>query len=276
LLRCAANRVRVETAREHVVRLSDGAETVVEQWGKRGPLIVGVHGLSASRRGWARIGEHLAGRYRLVAYDQRGHGDSAAKGPMTFERSVADLADVVASLGEPFDALIGHSWGGAVVVAGGRQLPVARVVAIDPMLHVRPGVWNAQTLPEYRRMLEQKLEEREASIRVSHAALPGVEVESKLHAARRITLPPIVALGEENAIDAGRWNLRELVLGYPKPLLLAVADPKRSVVLDEEREEFRAHGGPNVRLEVFDGASHSLQRDAFERFMPVLEEFLAA
>ena len=114
------------------------------------------------------------------------------------------------------------------------------------MLHVARGVWSTQTLPEYRRMLGEPLDEREASIRVSHAALPDVEIESKLHAARRITLAPIVALGVENGIDEGRWDVRDLVPGYPKPLLVALAD-----------------------------ASHSLQRDAFDRFMPVLETFLA-
>jgi pimeloyl-ACP methyl ester carboxylesterase len=266
----------MEMLREHPVRLSDGAETTVQQWGECGPLVACVHGLSASRRGWARIAEHLADRYRVVAYDQRGHGDSPVKGPMMLERSVADLADVVASLGEPVDALMGHSWGGAVAVVAGRQLDVSRVVAIDPMLYVEPGVWSAQTLPEYRRMLGQTLEDREASILTSHAALPQVEIESKLHAARRITLAPILALGDENAIDAGRWDLRELVRRYPKPLLLAVADPKRSVVSGAERDEFRARGGPHVRVAVFEGASHSLQRDAFDRFIPVLESFLAA
>jgi pimeloyl-ACP methyl ester carboxylesterase len=254
--------------------LSDGAETILQQWGERGPLLIGVHGLGSSRRGWARIGEHLADRYRLVGYDQRGHGDSSVQGPMTLDRSVADLAEVVASLGEPVHALIGHSWGGAVAVAGGRELDVARVVAIDPMLHVEPGVWSAQTLPEYQRMLGQPLTEREASIRLSHAGLPQVEVESKLHAARRITLPPVVALGEENAIDAGRWDVRELVAGYPKPLLFALADPRRSVVIAAQRPPLSARGGAHVQIEVFEGASHSLQRDAFDRFIPVLERFL--
>jgi len=61
---------------------------------------------------------------------------------------------------------------------------------------------------------------------------------------------------------------------YPKPLLLALADPKRSVVSPAERDEFRARGGPHVRVEVFAGASHSLQRDAFDRFIAVLERFL--
>ena len=259
---------------ERQVRLSDGADTTVQRWGERGPLLVAVHGLGSSRRGWARIGARLGDRYRVVAYDQRGHGDSGVKGPMTLERSVDDLADVVASLGEPVHALLGHSWGGAVVVAGGLRLGVARVVAFDPMLRVHPSVWSAQTLPEYRKQLAQALDEREASIRRSYAALPDVEIESKLHAMRRLTLEPVEALGTENGIDAGRWDLRELVAGYPKPLLLALADPKRSVVLDEERAEFRARGGEHVRVEVFAGASHSLQRDAFDQVMPVVEAFL--
>jgi pimeloyl-ACP methyl ester carboxylesterase len=262
-------------ARECRVRLSDGAQTTVQQWGDAGPIVVAVHGLGSSRRGWARIAERLADRYRVIAYDQRGHGDSDVKGPMIFERSVADLADVVASLDEPVHALVGHSWGGAVVVAGGRRLDVGRVVAMDPMLHVAPGVWNAQTLPEYRRQAAQPLDEREASIRRSFAALPEVEIESKLHATRRLTIEPIEALGAENDIDAGRWDLRELIAAYPKPLLLALADPKRSVVSEDERGQFRTGGGDRVRVEVFAGASHSLHRDAFDRVMPVVEDFLA-
>jgi pimeloyl-ACP methyl ester carboxylesterase len=268
------SRDRHALSREHRVRLSDGAQTTVQQWGTHGPLVVAVHGLSSSRRGWARIAERLAGRYRVIAYDQRGHGDSSVKGPMTLERSVADLAEIVASAGESVHAVIGHSWGGGVAVVGGRSLDVSRVVAIDPMLHVERGVWSTQTLPEYRRMLGQPLAEREASIRVSHGALPEVEIASKLHAAQRITLGPIVALGEENAIDEGRWDVRDVIADYPKPLLFALADPRRSVVVAAERPELRERGGPNVQVEVFEGASHSLQRDAFDRFMPLLERFL--
>jgi pimeloyl-ACP methyl ester carboxylesterase len=260
---------------ERRVRLSDGAETTVESWGERGPLLVGIHGLGASRRGWARIAEALAGRFRIVAYDQRGHGDHAEPAPMTFDRTVDDLAGVVASLGERVHALMGHSWGGAVAIAGGRRLDVDRIAAIDPMLHVAAGVWSRGAGAEYARMASTPLDAREASIRASNAALPEVEVEAKLHATRRLTFAAVEELDRANGIELGRWDLRDLVRDYPKPLLLALADPKRSVVLEDQREVFRATGGPNVRIEVFEGASHSLQRDAFDRFMPVLEAFLA-
>ncbi|HEY0615187.1 MAG TPA: alpha/beta hydrolase [Candidatus Elarobacter sp.] len=257
-----------------MLQLSDGAETTVQHWGERGPLLVAVHGLGASRRGWARIAEHLAQRYRVAAYDQRGHGDSSSRSPMTFARGVEDLADVVASLGEPVQALVGHSWGGAVAVAGGRRLDVERVAAIDPMLRVERGVWSRYTLPEYEKLFAQSPEEREAAVRRSYAALPEIEMESKLHATRRLALEPVVALGADNGIDEGRWDFRELIYDYPKPLLLALADPKRTVVPEAERAEYRARGGANLRIEVFTGASHSLQRDAFDRFLPVLETFL--
>jgi pimeloyl-ACP methyl ester carboxylesterase len=265
----------VETQQERRIRLSDGGETTLQQWGERGPLVVGVHGLGASRRGWARIGEHLVDRYRLVAYDQRGHGDTARATEMTFARTVADLGEVVAALGEPVHALVGHSWGGAVVVGGGRELDVARVVAIEPMLQLAPGVWSASVLREYRTLLAGTLPEREAAIRRANAALPEVEIAAKLHAARFITFEAIDALGAQNRIDEGEWALRAQLDDYPRPLLLAVADEKRTVFGVDDRAYARAHGGQQVRIEPFAGASHSLQRDAFDRFAPVFDAFLA-
>ncbi len=262
-------------SRERTVRLSDGAETWLEQWGERGPLIVGVHGVGASRRGWARIGEHLAARYRLVAFDQRGHGDSAHVRDLTFARTVRDAVEVVAALGEPVRALLGHSWGGAVAIGAGREAPVERVVAFDPMLFGAENVWRDSVMVNFRELLAPPLEERERILRTENAALPEVEIEAKVHAGRRITLEAIAALGADNAIDAGGWNFRHLLRDYPRPLLIAVAGQRRSVFLAEDRAYARQHGGPNVRLDVFEGASHSLQRDAFERVMPVLEAFLA-
>jgi pimeloyl-ACP methyl ester carboxylesterase len=260
---------------ESVVRLSDGAETTLQRWGERGPLVLGVHGVGSSRRGWARIGEHLASSVRVVAYDQRGHGDSSARSPMTLERILADLGDVVASLGEPVHALMGHSWGGAVAIIGGRRLDaVGRVVAIDPMLRLGAGLWSTSVLREHRPTLALPLEEREASIRRSYAGLPEVEVGSKLHATQRLSIGTLEALGADSEIEAGRWDYCSAVYDYPKPLLLALPDPTRSVVPPAEREELRDLGGPQVRFAVFEGAGHSLQREAFYRFIPVLEAFL--
>jgi len=134
---------------QRVVTLDDGAQTTVERWGEAGPIVLCVHGMTSSRKSWERTALHLRGRFRVVSYDQRGHGDSSGvTGPMTIERAVRDLENVVASLGETPHALLGHSWGGAVVILAGRSLPVRRVVAIDPGLRQLPQQW-------YREMLEE-------------------------------------------------------------------------------------------------------------------------
>ena len=68
------------------IDLGDGDVTTLEQWGESGPAIVCVHGIGSSRKSWVRTAEALAGSFRVFAYDQRGHGDSATvAGPMTSE-----------------------------------------------------------------------------------------------------------------------------------------------------------------------------------------------
>jgi len=116
------------------IDLGDGDSTTLEQWGDSGPAVLCVHGITSSRKSWVRTAEGLAGSYRVFAYDQRGHGDSAAvTGPMTHAQSVHDLRAVSAAMGGEIFALLGHSWGGTIVLRGGRELACKRVIAIDPM-----------------------------------------------------------------------------------------------------------------------------------------------
>jgi len=95
--------------------LDDGAFTTVERWGERGPVVLAVHGMTSSRKSWERLARHLAGRFRVVAYDQRGHGDSAGiDGPMSLERGVRGHGRERTELAvQSMDALevVGHEFG---------------------------------------------------------------------------------------------------------------------------------------------------------------------
>ena len=257
------------------VDLGDGNQTTLECWGESGPALLCVHGITSSRRSWARFAQHVAATHRVYAYDQRGHGDSAAvTGPMILERSLLDLEAVARAIGGEVRALLGHSWGGAVAILGGRRIATERVVAIDPMIHPAVGSWYADFVEELRPVFAAGADAREAMIRDSYATLPPIEVDAKLHAMRSMTLEPIVALGDENQVDAGGWDLRDTVSAYPKPMLLLLADPADSVVSADDVAFVRAHAGPNVQIEVFAGEGHSLQRTAFERFVAVTVPFV--
>jgi pimeloyl-ACP methyl ester carboxylesterase len=260
------------------VELGDGEATTVERWGERGPALIAVHGLTSSRKSWQRVAERLAADYRVFAYDQRGHGDSAGvAGPMTLERSAHDLAAVAAAIGEVY-GLIGHSWGGAVVVLAGRRLPVARVIAVDPVVRIEAGRWSPwldDIVGDLDPIFAAGPAERPAIIGEIYAALPPVDRAAKVHAMRHMSRDAVVRVGEENDADAGGWDLRETLRAYPRPLLIALADPSDSVVLPADVAFLHECAGANVRVELFTGESHSLHRTALERFCVLAKQFLA-
>lgn len=250
---------------ERPIELRDGA-TVLETWGTSGPSILCVHGITSSRRSWTRLGERLAQQFRVFAYDQRGHGDAAmAPGPMTLERSVADLEGVFAAVGGSVDLLIGHSWGGAVALLAGRRIATRRVLAIDPMIGVSPGTFDAEYVDDLRPALTLDADHRPAAIRAMYEGAHPADVAGKLHAMLPMSIGSLERLGRDNRVDDGGWDLRETLVDYPLPLRLLIAG-EDSVVSPDDLTFVRERGGPHVSVRVFAGEGHNLHRTAFEEF----------
>ena len=93
------------------------------EWGSQRPelerTVVLVHGFLDLAWGWEElVRAGLAERFHVVAFDQRGHGDSDRIGPggyYHFMDYVADLASLIRELGRSRVSLVGHSMGGNVV-----------------------------------------------------------------------------------------------------------------------------------------------------------------
>lgn len=85
----------------------------------RGPLLLFVHGFPLDHTLWLDQVAALATRWRCVAVDLRGFGDSGAVsgGPLTMELMADDLAALVAGLGEERADVVGLSMGGYVALA---------------------------------------------------------------------------------------------------------------------------------------------------------------
>jgi len=96
-----------------------GIELEVHEWGSGEPTLLLLHGFTGSSLDWSDVTADLSTDRRVVAYDQRGHGDSTNTGdPSTYTigRLTTDLAGVVDQLQlAPFD-LLGHSMGGIVAM----------------------------------------------------------------------------------------------------------------------------------------------------------------
>ncbi len=258
------------------IDLGDGDVTTLEQWGESGPALLCVHGIGSSRKDFVRAAEALSGSFRVFAYDQRGHGDSAAvPGPMTHERLVRDLATVADAISGGVFALLGHSWGGAMVIKGGRRLGVERVIAIDPLIR-HTGGWAADFVDDLVPLFAMPPAERAPHIRAMFEGADPRDIAGKVHAMQSMSVAPIVALGADNDVESGGWDLREDVRSYPKPLLLMLADPSESVVSADDVAFVRANGGTNVTIDVFEDEGHTLHRSAFDRFAGTAGAFLKA
>ena len=260
---------------EKTVIFDDGATTTLELWGDTGPVLLCVHGMTSSRKAWTRLAQTFDGRYRVCAYDQRGHGDSASvTGPMSLVRGVADLRAVSAQIDGDVAALIGHSWGGAIVILAGFDSMAKSVAAIDPVLRVLPGTWRREYLDDAESDFAKPFSELEQDLRARLAAWPAIDVEAKMHAVRQMTAEPIARLGSENRVEEGGWNILRDVAAYPKPLLVFAAGPDDSVMSGDDLATLRATAGANVEVVEYFDQGHNLHRTAFERFMADLERFL--
>jgi 3-oxoadipate enol-lactonase len=81
-----------------------------------GPALVLSHTLATSRAMWRAQVPHFAARYRVVSYDMRGHGESAAPDyPYSLEMLGEDVIGVLDSLGVERPAIfLGISIGGMI------------------------------------------------------------------------------------------------------------------------------------------------------------------
>ena len=103
-----------------------------------GPAVVLVHSSASGHRQWRRLVETLQTRYRLIAVNLFGYGETSSW-PGTRPLSAADQAELVAAAAalapEPV-ALVGHSLGGAVALEAAAALShrVHVLIAFEPIL----------------------------------------------------------------------------------------------------------------------------------------------
>ncbi len=73
--------------------------------------------------------------FRIAAFQQRGLEPSTASGPFTIDQAIDDVVAVLDALGWERAWLVGHSWGGSLVlfVTGARPERIAGGLAIDPI-----------------------------------------------------------------------------------------------------------------------------------------------
>jgi esterase len=112
----------------------NGLRFHVLEWGpKDGPPLLLLHGGNQTAHSWDLVSLHLANKFRIVAVDQRGHGDS--EWPRDCVASPQDMAsdayEIIRLLGLERPVVMGHSMGGIVTMT---------------LLKAHPGIARAAVL----------------------------------------------------------------------------------------------------------------------------------
>ncbi|MBF6335559.1 alpha/beta hydrolase [Nocardia abscessus] len=140
--------------RRATVSTEDGVALAVREYGPRDAdlTVVLLHGHCLRTESWTYVRDALLRRYpgaRVVCYDHRGHGDSAAASRRTYNleqlgRDLRDVLDAVAPTGPV--VLVGHSMGGMTVLTYAARHPHeigTRVVGVALLATAASGLADA-------------------------------------------------------------------------------------------------------------------------------------
>lgn len=225
-----------------------------------------LHGLASNSRWWLLVAPLLAQRFRVLALDQRGHGESdKPDSGYDFTTIAADLAAFIDALELERPIIVGHSWGSEVALqyaASYPERPAGVVLTEGGYLDIsaRPGMtWERaeqqMAPPDLTRVKPQDLIER--AKRWELGSVWSDEVEAALMGnfalAEDGTLRPHFERANHMQVVRAYWEQR------PSELCSSVRCPV--LVIAAERE-----GGEGTQEWM------ALKREAIERIQTRLDE----
>jgi pimeloyl-ACP methyl ester carboxylesterase len=256
-----------------------------------GSVVVLLHGIAGCSATWDAVLPRLAARHTVVAPDLLGHGESAKpRGDYSLGAYASGVRDLLAVLGHDRVTVVGHSLGGGVAMQFAYQFPewCERLVLVgsgglgkevSPLLRAlsAPGAEYVFAL-----LLNSRLHgwARSVGTTVGRVGIRGDQLMTELWnsysrltdvRAQRAFFHTI-----RSVIDpAGqRVSARDrLYLAADMPTLIVWGD--KDSVIPVEHAAIAHELIPGSRLEIFEGCGHFVPIEAPERFVGVLEDFLA-
>ncbi|GAB2180858.1 3-oxoadipate enol-lactonase [Denitratisoma sp. agr-D3] len=243
------------------------------------PWLTLAHSLAADHTMWDTQVEALAGQFRILRYDLRGHGRSSVPpSPWTFADLVHDVLALWDHLGIARSHFVGLSIGGMI----GQYLALDAPQRLDRLVLCSTSSGYGGNREAVAKLWEQ---------RIAQASSAGLDAMVDGTLGRWFTEPYRLEAKEEMARIGGLIAATP-VAGYAAcgrlvasldttDRLPAIATPTLVLVGDEDAgtppamAEAIAAAIPGSRLEVLPQASHLLNIEQAELFNALLDAFLA-
>lgn len=267
-------------AEAFTARSKDGLALSGQAYGDpKAPAIVLIHGLGQSRLSWELQTAALADRFRVIAYDLRGHGDSDKPAdPAAYADGglwADDLQAVIAATGVQRPVLAGWSLGGLVIghyVARYGAEGIAGANLVNAVTRLAPDL-----LTEHSRAFAPLLASPDFAIRTDAIERFLAACFAKPPAAeafrRMLVFNGMVPRGVQQGIlrissdglDEAFGRIPRLLVTFGALDLLTSPEMSRRVLALN----------PRATLSVYDDAGHAPFYEAPERFNRELAAFAA-
>ena len=229
-----------------------------------------VHGLGSSAALMWRLGDALAmAGWHATAVDLRGHGDAPRSLDYTVGAYGADLVDTAPVGGGAWDAVIGHSLGGASATVAAASAPewTRRLVLIDPAIHVDGRDASIVRKSQERAFADTRLE----VVQQEHPHWHPQDQELKVDAVLRASAWAV----EQTSAQNQPWDVRADAARLTIPTHVIGADPAVYSIFTGALADEVLAANPRITMSVVEGAGHSLHRDRPEESIRQLLEALA-
>jgi pimeloyl-ACP methyl ester carboxylesterase len=252
------------------------------EWNPRGRrTIIFLHGNSANAWWWQWVAECMPPRFRLVALDQRGHGDSEWVNPPAYkpEDYAGDLRRFIAATCDcELPLVVGHSMGGIGVLAFAERYPDRACGAVVVDVAVTSSRMRDRYLRRLRALPTVVYPDLDTA-RARFRLMPnegGIPAE-RLSAIAERSLAPAAKSGytlkfdRESFFGGDGLHVMETIGKLALPTLLVRAG--RSRIMTQEAAEAAAASNPRVELVVIPDAHHHVLLEKPQELARVIAGF---
>ncbi len=269
-------------AREGRARLVDTARyrtngfmtACLETGPEAAPVVMLSHSHFSDHRMWRPQIDALAARYRVVAYDTRGHGASdVPEGPYSLDDLAGDALGLIDTLGLEQVSFVGLSLGGMIGMTLALKAPerLRSLLLCDTAAEMPAGVWDERIATARAKGIAPLLEPTMARWFTPEFRESAPETVAWI---RRIASGTASAgyLGCAEAIRAMRLVPRLGDIRLPTGVIVGAQDPATPVAAAEVLAEHI----PAAELVVIDQAAHLANLEQPAAFTEAMLAFLDA
>lgn len=233
-----------------------------------GEPIIFSHGWMKDCSIWKSQIEFFSKKYKVIAYDHRGHGKSdKPKGDYSIQTLSNDLHSLIQKLNLEKVTLVGHSLGGMTDIIFTLDYPdkVSKLVLVGSTakssFSLRIFLWLMMHIFSYESFARGSVdyEYYEPSEQVINEALD-----------RTLKTPKPIAY--ECFKEFSKYDVRDRVSGIKAPTLIIVGEKDKASPVEMSKHLNRAIEGS--KMKIIPNSKHMVMIDKSEKFNEILEEFI--